>query len=874
LDASTPELKPENYSLLEVRAGTYSRDWFSALSVDDGALKISGLPAGEYRLKIGDWSTQVFVAADRSGEVPANILATDESFLEHRGGQRPLGIALAAGEGDDAKLRIQVRHSSPETRVHVVASHYHPEFSLHLLLANPHRRAPLRHPIDRPVNTYNSGRAIGDEHRYILERRDQPRFPGNQLQRPGLLLTPWSLNESDSSGLGVGDAAGFGGRGRPHSAPPAGKRNGRGGVQVSDVFSNLDFLPEGQRTFYNLKPDASGVIELDIKQLGSARFLRVLAIDGGRGTSINHALPAVRPELRDRRLSSFEQLDPKARFTLVQSAEILEAGAGRTLPHANSARYQLVDELSDAFALLNAIGGDEILAGFSFVLDWPDLDQDAKRSYYSEYACHELNLFLSQHDEAFFTSAVAPYLRNKREKTFIDHYLLGEDLSGYLEEWRLRHLNYAERALLSRRLEGEAAKQTRQSLAEIVASRPPDRRRREHLFESALASHDLTRGDETGGFRRAMKALERSGETGGGYSPIRAKLRNTIIPNIDFDDASIGEAVEFLRRRAGGLNILVRQDARGDGETTPPNTPITLQLSNVPLGEALKFTTELAGLKYKIGRRAIEIVPAYEADGQMVVQSYPVPPDMLQLHNQRPQDTKEFLQQVGITFPEEAAATYLPTTSELVMRNTQQNQALLRSLMESLGAGLGETGDHAPSDDPFAAGPATTPMAATGVSDDPFGGGGGDGFTGLQRRAATRQFYRAPDDSQELAENQYYHIPIARLNAALIPANAFWRDYASWDGRGGFLSANLPEAGSSFAEIMLALAVLDLPLESQKPKISGRGNELTITPAGHSIVFLEEISEAALGEAKLVIGQKYYPLDQATRLEGGREVPN
>ena len=41
---------------------------------------------------------------------------------------------------------------------------------------------------------------LGDEERYIIERRYAKHFPGVMLPRPSLLMNPWELPE-DSSAL-------------------------------------------------------------------------------------------------------------------------------------------------------------------------------------------------------------------------------------------------------------------------------------------------------------------------------------------------------------------------------------------------------------------------------------------------------------------------------------------------------------------------------------------------------------------------------------------------------------------------------------------------------------------------------------------------
>lgn len=39
--------------------------------------------------------------------------------------------------------------------------------------------------------------------------------------------------------------------------------------------------------------------------------------------------------------------------------------------------------------------------------------------------CNELNIFIYFKDKKYFNDIVSPFLENKMEKTFLDHYLLG-----------------------------------------------------------------------------------------------------------------------------------------------------------------------------------------------------------------------------------------------------------------------------------------------------------------------------------------------------------------------------------------------------------------------------------------------------------------
>ena len=81
-------------------------------------------------------------------------------------------------------------------------------------------------------------------------------------------------------------------------------------------------------------------------------------------------------------------------------------------------------------------------------------------------------------------------------------------------------------------------------------------------------------------------------------------------------------------------------------------------------------------------------------------------------------------------------------------------------------------------------------------------------------RDATRRFFQKLDHTKEWAENNYYKLPIEQQLADLVTVNDFWADYALHDGKTPFLSKSFTQATRNFTEMMLALAVLDLPFKA------------------------------------------------------------
>jgi general secretion pathway protein D len=208
------------------------------------------------------------------------------------------------------------------------------------------------------------------------------------------------------------------------------------------------------------------------------------------------------------------------------------------------------------------------------------------------------------------------------------------------------------------------------------------------------------------------------------------RLNRIIIPRVDFRDATVRQAVGFLQQRSRdldtseadperrGINIVVKLPAsvtpppatlEVEGET--PAAPvfsgdnrITLNLSNVPLYEALRYVATLAGLKVKVEPFAVSLVPLSEPTDVLEQREFKVPPGFItgvaggeadaeavagrQLNTDGPrlgarQGAKDFLESQGIDFPAGTSANFNAGTSRLVVRNTAENLDLIESLVDA-----------------------------------------------------------------------------------------------------------------------------------------------------------------------------------------------
>jgi hypothetical protein len=88
---------------------------------------------------------------------------------------------------------------------------------------------------------------------------------------------------------------------------------------------------------------------------------------------------------------------------------------------------------------------------------------------------------------------------------------------------------------------------------------------------------------------------------------------------------------------------------------------------------------------------------------------------------------------------------------------------------------------------------------------------------GGSRSATGGRLYQDMEKEKTFAECDYYHLPPGRDTAQRVSVNAFWLEYARHlANRPGepFLSANFVDPVFNFTEMMLALAVLDLPRQA------------------------------------------------------------
>ncbi|MEP6809782.1 MAG: Amuc_1098 family type IV pilus outer membrane protein [Chthoniobacterales bacterium] len=267
-----------------------------------------------------------------------------------------------------------------------------------------------------------------------------------------------------------------------------------------------------------------------------------------------------------------------------------------------------------------------------------------------------------------------------------------------------------------------------------------------------------------------------------GTARISNKLATIIIPKIEFRDATIREAMDFLRQQSiandpstegrKGVDIVLRLNQISSSHpieaapialapipgapptggvvtavipapavapapaampesvvpvavVSPADSRITIMLNEIPLGEALRYVASQANLKIKVEPFAVSVIPVSEQSNDLFTKEYRVPPGFITSsvnigtsafsassapaaaattsaipgvpaagtghdtqestggHQLVGRETaKDFLAAQGVAFPPGASANFLPQSSRLIVRNTQDNLDLVDALVE------------------------------------------------------------------------------------------------------------------------------------------------------------------------------------------------
>ena len=476
------ELSHHDVALLEMRGGTYVRDAFENAKLGNGVLKISGLKRGDYRLFIKNIKTIEIkvVAGSRISSYAVN--SNRQVELKER-----TPIQITAIDRNKEKTMIRVSGADKYTRVHVVGTRFVPRFDIFQQLLMQDAEPGLT-MLPQSQSLYVAGRKIGDEYQYILDRKYAEKYPGVMLKRPGLLLQPWAVRTTQTSRQNANGGTKFEGADRSSNSNSTRKGKGSTSRGSKSDPSNLDFASGGSVVLLNLELNDKGQLEIGNELFKGLQHIHVCVVGPTSAATDDIAFGESAFEPEDLRLVF--GLDPSKRFARKKEITFVDKDGDFEITDIETGEFELYDNLPGVYRLFTSLTSNSTLAEFSFILDWNNKELKEKLELYSQYACHELNFFLYKKDPDFFAAIIRPYLANKKDKTFMDRWLLGMDLTEYQQPWNFDQLNTVERILLSQAIDAEAEYSARNVREKYYLS-PTQQSRFDQLFGYALQGNAL-----------------------------------------------------------------------------------------------------------------------------------------------------------------------------------------------------------------------------------------------------------------------------------------------------------------------------------------------------------------------------------------------
>lgn len=243
-----------------------------------------------------------------------------------------------------------------------------------------------------------------------------------------------------------------------------------------------------------------------------------------------------------------------------------------------------------------------------------------------------------------------------------------------------------------------------QTLAELVVTNTPAQLL---LVEAILDYYESLDTEDYQLEREAIQLLE-------------SRIKEIVIPEVNFDDTPLVEALRILSEASSEIAseripISILEDPEIDAPSSDDefglsaeatdyrNTGITMRLTNVPLHEALRYTSSLAQLRYQVEADGILLASHGSHAPPTQTKAFRVPPHFSDLLKHQieslnpvenpfsslveyspPETLSELFQYSGISFPGNAAVQFIEESALLVARNDIDQLELIEYLISSV----------------------------------------------------------------------------------------------------------------------------------------------------------------------------------------------
>eukprot|EP01135_Chromosphaera_perkinsii_P000481 Nk52_evm35s96 gene=Nk52_evmTU35s96 len=303
-----------------------------------------------------------------------------------------------------------------------------------------------------------SQKYISDTEMYCMNRKYAEKYVGNFLSIPSLLCKEKELCSVE---MGLEDKVGAGmGRKFKKMAdcglkPTAAMFCGPVQDDSSLNYPSYDFLKYGASIMSDIKLDENGeftIANSNLHALGHSAIY--IIVKSGNSVSAATVLKSSANIIFSDASSEKITTDQDAHYLLKERIDVIEKGGyKKTFGVPKAPRFSFFNSLEQVGNFLISVcdsPNEKQSRTVEALLGWCDLTYAEKCETYSNIACHEVNFFLSKKDKNFFEKIVRPFVEQKIQKSFVDRFLLEEDLSHFLASYELSKLCDFEKIILAR----------------------------------------------------------------------------------------------------------------------------------------------------------------------------------------------------------------------------------------------------------------------------------------------------------------------------------------------------------------------------------------------------------------------------------------
>ncbi len=799
------------------------------------SLQLNNLDTGIYTLlsNQGD-HCRVSIMEQNVAETPWMTDRYTAQTVSHKKQPKILSTKLT-----NDSLHIQLDAATPNTRIHIIASHFiDGQATDHLAQSPTSTKETITLAPSR--SDWNNGGFLSSEQQYIQNRRLEGNRLGTMLPSPSLLLQPWEIDLSSATAHSQTKKTGI--QPRQINTKPSSLWEGEADpFAIGPNWNSHDysFLQNPAQILANLKPDPTGQLSLPLQPWQNFSNFEVILTDLDHIDSQIAAKPHQSIAMKDQRFHS--QLDQDSHFIPRQEITILSKDKPIELNSRLQQQWTAFTSRPDITHYLSShTDQHERMRLASYFHQWNILSEPAKLRILSEEGCHELHLFLKLHHTPWFEDNVRPILEQKRQRSLLDFFLLDGDLSEYLTPWRFQQLNAVEKALLA-----HSIPRAKTNIIRVLEHEAEQYLAEEHHLSSYFSSLiHFTPENHTELSEQALK--------------ISQLLNETIIDEIRISDPlSLQETLHSLSDSIG-YPIQISAE-HGSLEH------FSLTLDHVSALTLLEHIAEETGLNISITENSIQLLSRSELlSGQLRIRTFRPRADLLNLfagsstQTKSNQSAQELLEESGISFPTGSYARWDSQTRTLTVKNSEENLNLIQLILNSRHR---ET-DRSSASDSFSHRDEGTNSTKSKKRPSPRAPRSSKATLSNTFSMQGIEEAHTNSNTKQWAESYYYR---SSWNKKLtIRSNKFWIDVAKADSLQSFLSTHFYLCHNIENEALLAIALLDLPSTKQDIQTSQSDGQIRLSSEKPCMIVFEDMIKTERNEEGPVAATVQFFLTEGT----------